>query len=131
MELQGYLTVYKNQRTVSFKSKDDVINYISNYRNQKTQTIEKISNMFFKVFFEEFIKDGTGLAIVLKSEEYGIGSEVNSFISRLIKELLSNQKTILDNEQYSEQINTIRVNIISKLIESIPDMKRRLIENQN
>ena len=53
------------------------------------------------------------------------------FISRLIKELLSNQKTILDNEQYSEQINTIRVNIISKLIESIPDMKRRLIKNQN
>ena len=131
MELQGYLKVSKNQRTVSFKSKDDVVSYISNYRNKKTQTVEKISNMFFKGFFEEFIKDGTGLAIVLKSEEYGIHSEVKGFISRLIKELLSNQRSILDENQYSEQRNTIRVNIVSKLIESIPDMKRRLIENQN
>jgi len=129
MESQTHLKVSTNQRTVSFKSKDDVISYLSNYRNKKTETIEKISNMFFKAFFENFIKDGTGLAIVLKSEEYGINSEVKGFISRLIKELLSNQKTILDEEQYSEQRNTIRVNIISKLIESIPDMKRRLTDS--
>lgn len=119
------------KKKVSIKIGDEVHEYHIDYINDDTKIIERISETFFKGFFEHFIKDGTGLAIVLKSEEKGIDTDVKDFISRLIKELLVNDLSILDNEEYSDKINTIRVKIVEKLINSIPDMKRRIESNSN
>ena len=116
-----------NRRQTSFSTNDEVRCYDPGYSNEQTRKVNNMSDAFVKAMMEEFLKNGTAKAIVAKYRENTDKHHVRSFISKYVRDVvLADNPSILDEPKYEEQRETIRQLITCKLIDSIPDMERRL-----